>query len=104
MQRVAVARALLKRPGIIVADEPTASLDAEAGAVVGELLTELSRKEGATLVAVTHDDRLVARLDRQVRLKSGRIVADGPVMREGATSESLSPSMAFASSDVGSGA
>lgn len=104
MQRVAVARALLKRPGIIVADEPTASLDAEAGAVVGELLTELSRKEGATLVAVTHDDRLVARLDRQVRLKAGRIVADGPVMREGATGEGGSPSMAFASSDVGSGA
>ena len=76
MQRVAVARALLRRPGVIIADEPTASLDAEAGAEVGRLLLELADHEGATLIVVSHDERLTGRLDRRIRLASGRIVAD----------------------------
>lgn len=79
MQRVAVARALLGRPGILIADEPTASLDAEAGATVASLLVDLARDAGATLIAVTHDERLAARTDRRIALKAGRIVADGPV-------------------------
>lgn len=76
MQRVAVARALLRRPGVIIADEPTASLDAESGAEVGRLLLELAEQEGATLIVVSHDERLTERLDRRIRLAAGRIVAD----------------------------
>ncbi|WP_026789557.1 ABC transporter ATP-binding protein [Pleomorphomonas oryzae] len=76
MQRVAVARALLRRPGVIIADEPTASLDTEAGAEVGRLLLELADQEGATLIVVSHDERLTERLDRRIRLAAGRVVAD----------------------------
>ncbi|PZQ83698.1 MAG: ABC transporter [Ancylobacter novellus] len=73
MQRVAVARALAARPAIIVADEPTASLDAEAGALVSALLVELAREAGATLLVASHDARLIHRLDRVLRLDSGRL-------------------------------
>lgn len=75
MQRVAVARALLRKPGIIVADEPTASLDPESGAAVATLLLELARDEGATLIVVSHDAAIVERLERRIRLVSGRIAA-----------------------------
>ncbi len=74
MQRVAVARALLARPAILVADEPTASLDGEAGAVVADLLVELAREVGATLIVASHDPRLVGRLERVLRLEDGRLV------------------------------
>ena len=73
MQRVAVARALVGRPGLIVADEPTASLDEDAGAVVAELLTELAAECGATLLVATHDRRLTDRLPRHIRLENGRL-------------------------------
>lgn len=76
MQRVAVARALLRQPGVLIADEPTASLDAEAGAEVGQLLLELANQEGTTLIVISHDERLTERLDRRIRLATGRIVAD----------------------------
>ena len=76
MQRVAVARALLRRPGVLIADEPTASLDAEAGEAVGRLLIELADAEGSTLIVVSHDTRLTARLPRHLTLSAGRIVAD----------------------------
>ncbi|GAB4069282.1 ATP-binding cassette domain-containing protein [Ancylobacter sonchi] len=74
-QRVAVARALIARPGILVADEPTASLDAEAGAVVASLLLALAAESGATLIVASHDPRLIERLDRVIRLEAGRITA-----------------------------
>ncbi|TDK35594.1 ATP-binding cassette domain-containing protein [Rhizobium deserti] len=76
MQRVAIARALLRRPGVIIADEPTASLDAEAGEAVGNLLLHLAAQTGATLIVVSHDQRLINRLDRRIALQGGRIVAD----------------------------
>lgn len=76
MQRVAVARALLCNPGVIVADEPTASLDRHTGEAISELIVRLARQYGATLVVVTHDPALMERLDRRIGLEGGRIVAD----------------------------
>ncbi|NEI74055.1 ATP-binding cassette domain-containing protein [Rhizobium lusitanum] len=76
MQRVAVARALLSRPGVIVADEPTASLDRQAGKEVAELLLQLAAEEGTTLVVVTHDASLAERLGRRINLASGRMEED----------------------------
>lgn len=76
MQRVAIARALLRRPGVIIADEPTASLDPQAGEAVGDLLLQLAAQIGATLIIVSHDQRLISRLDRRIALQGGRIVAD----------------------------
>lgn len=75
MQRVAIARALLLRPGAIVADEPTASLDSDSAAAVADLLVSLARAEGATLIVVTHDRALSARLDRRVGFAAGRLAA-----------------------------
>lgn len=76
MQRVAVARALLSRPGVIVADEPTASLDRVTGEGVADLLVRLSQDEGTTLIVVSHDPALVERLDRRITLSGGLVVDD----------------------------
>jgi putative ABC transport system ATP-binding protein len=70
-QRVAVARALADDPAIVFADEPTASLDAENGQAVMKLLTRLVRDRGATLVVVTHDNRIFPYADRVLRLEDG---------------------------------
>lgn len=75
MQRVAVARALVGRPGLIVADEPTASLDAESGAAVADLLVELAQEAGSTLIVASHDSRLIERMGRTLRLENGRLAA-----------------------------
>ncbi len=72
MQRTAIARALLSRPGVIVADEPTASLDAESAAQVSALITRLADRAGATLIVVTHDPALAGRLGRRVVFSGGR--------------------------------
>jgi putative ABC transport system ATP-binding protein len=74
-QRVALARAFVVRPKLLLADEPTGSLDAEAGDAVIALLFELNREAGTTLVLVTHDEQLAKRCQRAVRLAAGRIVA-----------------------------
>jgi putative ABC transport system ATP-binding protein len=74
-QRVALARAFVVRPKLLLADEPTGSLDAESGAGVIKLLFEMNREYGTTLVMVTHDESLAERCSRTVRLAAGRIVA-----------------------------
>ncbi len=73
-QRVALARAFSVRPKLLFADEPTGSLDAEAGSAVIDLVFELNRSFGTTLVMVTHDEHLAQRCGRIVRLAAGRIV------------------------------
>ena len=74
-QRVALARAFVVRPALLLADEPTGSLDFATGEKVIELMFELNREQGTTLVMVTHDRSIAARCDRQVRIEAGRLVA-----------------------------
>jgi len=76
-QRVSLARAFANRPRILFADEPTGNLDRETGARVAELLEQLNRDAGTTLVLVTHDGELAARADRILRLEGGRVVEQG---------------------------
>jgi putative ABC transport system ATP-binding protein len=71
-QRVALARAFVARPGLLLADEPTGSLDADSGAAVIQLMFDMNREYGTTLVMVTHDESLAARCQRVVRLTGGR--------------------------------
>ena len=75
-QRVALARAFILRPPIVLADEPTGNLDTANGAHVLELLLNLNRKEGTTLVLVTHDAALAAFAERRIVLRDGLVVAD----------------------------
>jgi putative ABC transport system ATP-binding protein len=74
-QRVALARAFVVQPKLLLADEPTGSLDADSGAEVITLLFEMNREYGTTLVLVTHDEGLAKRCSRIVRLTAGRIVS-----------------------------
>jgi putative ABC transport system ATP-binding protein len=74
-QRVALARAFVGRPPILLADEPTGSLDARTGQAVIELMFELNREQGSTLVLVTHDPGVAARCGRRIELAAGRIQA-----------------------------
>jgi putative ABC transport system ATP-binding protein len=75
-QRVALARAFSHRPRVLFADEPTGNLDAATGARVIELMSELNREVGTTLVLVTHDQTLAARAGRIVRLHDGALQSD----------------------------
>lgn len=75
-QRVALARALWHRPPILIADEPTASLDRATGAVIVELLIDAARAAGSTLIVVTHDQLLIERMARVLTLGAGRLLAD----------------------------
>lgn len=75
-QRVALARAFVNRPLILFADEPTGNLDAETGQIVEDLLFELNRESGTTLLLVTHNQELAARTERIIALKGGSIVSD----------------------------
>jgi putative ABC transport system ATP-binding protein len=72
-QRVALARAFVVRPAVLLADEPTGSLDFATGATVMELMFDLNREIGTTLVLVTHDRAIAARCDRQLRIEAGRV-------------------------------
>lgn len=76
MQRAAVARALVHRPALVIADEPTGNLDSESGARVMALLTELNRETGVTMLLATHAADVAATARRVVRMRDGRIEAD----------------------------
>jgi len=77
MQRVAIARALSNDPEVILADEPTGNLDSKTGMEVIKLLKDLHKKEGRTVIMVTHDKSVANQADRQVFLKDGQIVKGG---------------------------
>jgi putative ABC transport system ATP-binding protein len=91
-QRVAIARAFANEPSILLADEPTGNLDSRNGQHVFDLMVEMNRRRGATLLLVTHDHELASRADRRVSLRDGRVVSD-EILREaeasGADSEEL---------------
>lgn len=73
-QRVSIARALANRPRIILADEPTAALDSARAGIVMDLLHRLALEQDAAIIAVTHDDKILGRLDRVYRMADGRLV------------------------------
>ena len=81
-QRVAVARALVHEPRLILADEPTGSLDARNSRLVIDLLVAAHRRVGATLVVVTHDPAVASRLDRVLSLRDGRLIDDNGLTDE----------------------
>lgn len=75
-QRVAIARALVNRPKLILADEPTASLDSKSGRDVVNLLQQLAKEQGCTILLVTHDNRILDIADRIVHMEDGRLTAN----------------------------
>ncbi|WP_339010666.1 ABC transporter ATP-binding protein [Aeromonas popoffii] len=85
-QRVAIARAFMTRPSLLLADEPTGNLDSKTGETVIELLFQLNREHGTTLVVVTHDHELAQRCQRQLVMAAGRLETDT------ATSGAVAPS------------
>lgn len=75
-QRVALARAFVVRPAVLLADEPTGSLDFATGEKVMELVFELNREQGTTLILVTHDAGIARRCERRITIEAGRAVAE----------------------------
>lgn len=78
MQRAAIARALVSKPKVLLADEPTGNLDVNSGGDVVKLLRSLNREDGVTILMVTHNLEIVAATDRVVRMAAGRIVDETP--------------------------
>lgn len=79
-QRVAIARALVSQPKIILADEPTAALDSKSGREVVELMQQLARDQGSTILLVTHDNRILDIADRIVHMEDGCLMTDSGLL------------------------
>ena len=106
-QRVAIARALVKNPSFVFADEPTSALDWENGQQVIELLTDVARNRGATVLVVTHDHRLMGYADRVFEMEDGRLQTDRPVSKSSDThllKTDTAPDMPPAKKPVATGA
>lgn len=86
-QRVAIARALAKKPKLLLCDEPTGALDYETGKSILKLLSDMSRKNGMTVLIITHNTAIAAMADRVIKLKNGRVVS--VEMNENPTSPEL---------------
>jgi putative ABC transport system ATP-binding protein len=76
-QRVAIARALVGSPAIVLADEPTGALDTKTGAEIMDILTSLNRKQGLTVIIVTHEPEIAAYANRVLTLRDGQLISDG---------------------------
>jgi len=81
-QRVALARALVLNPKLLLADEPTGNLDVRTGAAIHKLVVELNRERGMTMIVVTHNEDLAARMPRRLHMADGRILSDDELRRE----------------------
>ena len=90
-QRVAIARALASQPKIVLADEPTASLDKQSGRDVVEIMRRLAKEQGCTILLVTHDNRILDIADRIIHMEDGQLIDDGENLK-------VMPSMAIKSS------
>jgi putative ABC transport system ATP-binding protein len=76
-QRVALARAFVVQPQLLLADEPTGSLDAQTGESIMDLMLSMNQARGTTLILVTHDQKLAARCDRTLTLQAGQLISKG---------------------------
>lgn len=83
-QRVAIARAIAKEPELLFADEPTSALDKDNGSRVARLLRDIAHRRGATVLCVSHDQRLIDYADRVIRIEDGQITSDEVTKREAA--------------------
>lgn len=79
-QRVAIARALVSHPQLVLADEPTASLDSQSGRDVVNLMQKLAHVKGSTILMVTHDHRILNIADRIVQMEDGRLMSPTPAV------------------------
>lgn len=73
-QRVAIARALINDPEVIVADEPTGNIDSKTGKIIMDILADLNKKEGKTIIVVTHESSLASYADKTINIKDGKIL------------------------------